>query len=93
VELERGSQIVEDRGRLLEVEGGPEYLRGLGQLYLACQLLEAAMMAHVPRSERPPAFRQHLNRCSQAWGSGESLFTPPPFLPYFRCTRLQAATQ
>lgn len=70
VELERGSQILEERGCLVEVDGGREYLRGLGQLYLACQLLEAAMMAHVPRTERPPAFRQHLNRCSQAWSSG-----------------------
>ena len=71
-ELEAGSRILGARGSLLEVEGGTEYLRGLGQLYLARQLLEAAMMAHVQRAQRPPAFRQHLDRCSRAWSSGQN---------------------
>ena len=71
-ELEAGSRILGARGSLLEVDGGPDYLRGLGQLYLACQLLEAAMMAHVQRAQRPSAFRQHLDRCSRAWSSGRS---------------------
>ena len=76
IELELGRSIlqeVERRGgseRFFASPKGAEFVRALGQLFLAAQILETAMNTHVLEARRPPTFSDSLRRCTHAWTEG-----------------------
>lgn len=73
MELERGQRILQQAaaasaiGGLLGRRDGADFVEALGHLFLASQLLEAAMQAHIDSVARPQAFSNSIRRCSAAW--------------------------
>lgn len=59
-----------DPERFFASHKGEGFVRALGQLFLAAQVLEAAMRTYVEEQQRPALFDDCLRRCSNAWDDG-----------------------